>query len=142
MLTCDPPSKKSWKKFCREKIIHRDNEKLIVEIFRNNYFEYVHPNDFSIERKQVHPILLFPHTAYDMVRMKRNIKFIMNEIPIKQFQILKGLAKDTICDMCTLNETQTTLHVISRCTKIITDKKIIADRQLIIETTILIQRIR
>ena len=59
----------------------------------------------------------------------------MNEIPIKQFQNIKGLSKDTICDMCDLNESQTTLHVVSRCTKILADKKIKADRQLIIEKT-------
>ena len=69
MLTCDPPSKKAWKKFCREKILQGDNEKLIIDIFRNNYFEYVHPNDFSIDRKRIHPLLFFPTTAYDMIRM-------------------------------------------------------------------------
>ena len=107
-----------------EGVLKEENEMLIIELFKNKYFKYIHPLDFSINRKNIHPLLAHPESPLDMVKMKANIKFLINEVPVAELLKIKEIEKDDTCTLCTLNRKQTISHVIAECPYILADKNI------------------
>ena len=98
---------------------------MVKEIFDSNYFRFANKNDFSFRRKKIHPILNYPQTSSQMIRMKVNIRYIINELPVKEFLNKKDIEADNSCDMCNLHYRQTTEHVLTLCQLIINDPFIV-----------------
>ena len=100
-------------------------ESMVKEIFDSNYFRFANKNNFSFRRKKIHPILNYPQTPSQMIRMKVNIRYIINELPVKEFLSKKDIEADNSCDMCNLHYRQTTEHVLTLCQLIINDPFIV-----------------
>ena len=49
-------AKETWKKLCKESVLKEENDMLTIELFKNKYFKYIHPLDYSINRKAIHPV--------------------------------------------------------------------------------------
>ena len=111
--------KNTWKNYCKNKVHTEENNYLMMQMCQNNYFKYVHPLDFSINRKNIHPLLDFPESPYDMVRMKANIRFLINEILFK-----KDIEKSSTCTLCNDDRVQSVCHIISECKFVLADKSI------------------
>ena len=60
-----------------------------------------------------------------MVKMKVNIRFLINELPVLDILFKKDLEADNICDMCDSSVIQTVDHVLANCRNIINDSRII-----------------
>ena len=111
--------KNTWKNYCKNKVHTEENNYLMMQVCQNNYFKYVHPLDFSINRKNIHPLLDFPESPDDMVRMKANIRFLINEILFK-----KDIEKSSTCTLCNDDRVQSVCHIISECKFVLADKSI------------------
>ena len=95
-------------------------------IFSSTHFIFIHKLDFSIKRKKLHPILLFPQTPRQMQKLKVNVRFIINELPLKEFLFNKDIVLDTLCNICEADSVQSTVHVLSDCTHLMTHKYIVS----------------
>ena len=101
-----------------------ENNSLMMQVCQNKYFKYVHPLDFSINRKNIHPLLDFPESPYDMIRMKANVRSLINEIPINEILYKKDIDKSPTCTLCNDDKVQSVCHVISECKFVLADKTI------------------
>ena len=113
-LTNDIPGKEAWKNYCKTKVLNRFNDQMITEFFKNNYYQYVQPMDFSFVRKQLPPILKMATSSRQMQALRYNIKFLCNEMPVLEILKKKQIVEDDTCELCGLSQ-QTISHIISSC---------------------------
>ena len=85
---------------------------LKIKFFRSLHLIYL---IFSFKTKMIHPILLYPQVSFQMIKMKINIRFIINELPVKDILFKKDLEADNNCDLCHSGLIQTVEHVLSQC---------------------------
>ena len=81
--------------------------------------------DFSIKRKKTHQIISYPQTPHQMVKMKVNIRFLINELPVRELLFKKDMEADNTCDICDTQTIQTIEHVLAHYHAIVNDPQII-----------------
>ena len=102
LLKIEPPKKNHWKKFVKEKILRREDDKLTIEINKMSSIKYMDGGDFLIAKKPTNFIKIQKEPS-EFRALNITLRHIIGEYPNNVNKNRYGRAKSTHCHICKSN---------------------------------------
>ena len=111
----EPIDKLTWKRFIKPKILQYQDSILQDKIHKTGMYRFIGVSDFSISRKQLHPLLTAPRRRLEILSSKLCIKHLTMEVSTGENLLRKKLKTTAVCSFCKPDQIDTSEHLLFGC---------------------------